>query len=188
MTTDDVPSGDEGARSSGSPSDVDSFWQLLYAQLDLSKQIPREDAVRFKSVIESGGEVGFAMNFDVAADGAVRNFVLVESTGIPSLDAELSKLAKQRMPSVRVAAKDVGVEAGLTRERLRFALAIEAPTIADAERFESEMQKARDQVSLPASQRELLDSIVVTRTGQRVRLDVNLPIAAILEIVRSAMQ
>ena len=191
LTTDDVPTMTSDDAPSTAPhapaaSDVEQFWQRVYLELERTPGIPRDDADRFRSVIEGGSMVGFAMRFDVVTGGKVQNFVLEQSTGIPSLDTTLRQLATQTLPRAsRTGAtmKNVRIEAGISKLRVRLSVASDAPSEEEAIRFEREIEKMRAEAPLPPSQSHLLDGIGVQRDGTRVTFNVDLPVASLLSVV-----
>lgn len=194
LSTDDIPTmtTDDAAGPQPAPApasaDVDQFWQRVYDELGRSPDIPGDEVAKFREVIEGGRMIGFAVTFDVGPGGSMQNFVLEQSTGLPSLDASLRQMATQTLPRAARSGgttKNVRVEAGISKARVRFSVASDAPSEAEAIRFEREMEKFRAEAPLPPSQRHLLDGVGVTRDGTRVRLDVDLPIAAVVSLAAS---
>ena len=186
LTTEDVAPSVPSAASSvvpsmGAPPSLDAMWEQAYASMARTGA-SEDDVARFRARIESGGEVGFTVRFDVGPDGRIANFVTERATGLASLDRSLDRGAEGESLGPKFAGfHDVRIDVGVTKTRLRLNATATAPTAESAAEIEREMQEFRAQASASGAPASLLSNVSLTRQGATIHLSVGLSLAEILQ-------
>jgi hypothetical protein len=181
LTNDDVPSSPSTnlGSATGAPS-LDAMWEEAYKGMERSGATAA-DIAQVRSVIDGGGEIGFAVRFDVGPDGRIANFVTERRSGITSVDREVGKSADGQMLGAQAANfRDIRIDLGVTKTHVRLNASATAPTVEKAAELERELAQARSNASSNAAASSLLSGISLTRQGATLLLTANLSLAELI--------
>jgi hypothetical protein len=118
---------------------IEHAWDEIYRAL-AKEGMPAADVEQLRSLIDGGGELSLAVHFDVNAAGRIENFSVRRSTGIEWIDRRVEAEAPTNSLGPDVANyRDVDVDLGVSRGRVRMSASLTAPTVAKAEAVEQFM-------------------------------------------------
>jgi hypothetical protein len=179
LTTEDVKgpepavrsnAGDPAPRRAGAPT-VDELWHEVYKSLS-REGMPDADLAQMRSIIDGGGEVSLAVRFDVDAAGRIENFALQRQSGIGWIDRKIAAEASGNRLGPDVANfRDVAVDIGVSRGRLRATASLVAPTVEKATEIE-ELVHMLTTSGMPHT--AAIPGITVSRTGASLDLSIDL--------------
>ena len=162
-----------GGTSTGAPS-LDEVWGMIYQGL-AREGMPAGDVEQFRSMIEGGGEIGFAVRFDVDEGGMVRNLTVTRWSGIAWLDRQWNQRDVEAQMTSRPIGRelanfrDITLDVGVGKDRFRLSGSATAPSEEKA--IEAERQ-LRSQ-SAGAGFGMNAPGITVSRTGHMLSASVD---------------